>query len=259
MSTANSMTTTSGRQPYEHNGRSTEDAEYEWWREHSRVVISPTASPSAMGLFGFAAATLIVAGNLAGWYGNTHSAIYFAPFCLAFGGIGQFLAGMWSYKARDTIATVVHTMWGSFWIAFGILWLMIGSKALALPPGAPDHVVSLGMWFVMLALLTGICALAAMAKSIGVFSVLGLLTAGSALLAGGYIGGSHTTLVAGGWVLVASAGAAVYTGAALIFADSYGRTILPLGKFSVKHNVPGRIIAHPIQYEGGMPGVRVGQ
>lgn len=259
MSTVSNISATSGRQRYEADGRSEEEAEFAWWRERSRVVITPTASPSAMGLFGFSAATLIVAGNLAGWYGNTHSVIYFAPFCLAFGGIGQFLAGMWSYKARDTIATVAHTMWGSFWIGFGILWLLIGSKAIAMPPGAPDHVVGLGMWFVMLSLLTGLCAVAAVAKSVGLFTTLGLLSAGSALLAAGYIAGSHTTLVAGGWVLVASVGAAIYTGTALMFADSYGRTVLPLGKFTKKHNIPGRVIVRPIEYPGGMPGVRVGQ
>ncbi|MGH8979916.1 MAG: acetate uptake transporter [Acidimicrobiales bacterium] len=259
MSAVGNISTTRAQQPHEQNGHGEED-EYRWWRERSRVVITPTASPSAMGLFAFAAATLMVSGDLAGWYGTSHTFIYFAPFALAFGGIGQFLAGMWSYKARDTIATVVHTMWGSFWIGFGILWLMIGGKALAMPAGAGStHIVGLGMWFVVLSVLTIICAMAAIGKSIAVFTTLGLLSAGSALLAAGYIGGFHTTIVAGGWVLVASVAAAIYTGAALMFADSYGRTILPLGTFKKDENVPGRVISHPIAYEGGMPGVRVGQ
>lgn len=260
MSTASNISTTRGQPHYEQNGRSEEAGEYGWWRERSRVVISPVASPSAMGLFAFSAATLMVAGDLAGWYGSSHTMMYFAPFALAFGGIGQFLAGMWSYKARDTIATVAHTMWGSFWIGFGILWLMIGGKALAMPAGAgTTHITALGMWFVMLAVLTTLCALAAVGKNVALFTTLGLLSAGSALLAAGYLGGSHTTIVAGGWVLVASVGAAIYTGAALMFADSYGRTILPLGKFKKDANVPGRVVVHPIEYAGGMPGVRVGQ
>ena len=260
MSTVSNISSTSRGQTYDKNGTSDEEAEAAAWRERSRIVLNPVASPSAMGLFAFSAATLIVAGNLAGWYGKASTAMYFAPFALAFGGIGQFLAGMWSYKARDTIATVVHTMWGSFWIAYGILWLMIGSKALAMPPGAKStHLVGVGMWFVMLAILTAVCALAAVAKNIGVFTTLGLLAAGSALLSAGYLSGSHTTVVAAGWVLVASVGAAIYTGASMIFADSYGRTILPLGKFKKDANVPGRVISHPIEYSGGMPGARVGQ
>lgn len=261
MSTVSNISSTArAREPYEQNGRSEEELEYQRWYDRSRLVITPTASPSAMGLYAFSAATLIVAGNLAGWYGKASTAMYFAPFALAFGGIGQFLAGMWSYKARDTIATVAHTMWGSFWIAYGILWLMVGAKALAAPPGlASTHVVGLGMWFVMLALLTGLCALAALAKNIALFATLGLLSAGSALLAGGYISGSHTTIVAGGWVLVASVGAAIWTATALLFADTYGRVIVPTLEWKKRSNIPGRVIARPIEYPGGMPGSRVGQ
>lgn len=103
------------------------------------------------------------------------------------------------------------------------------------------------------------CAFAAIAKNLGLFTVLGLFAAGSALLVAGFIAGSHTTVVAAGWVLVASVGAAIYTGAALTFTDTYGRTILPLGKFKKDANVPGRVVTHSIEYPGGMPGVRVGQ
>jgi len=31
------------------------------------------------------------------------------------------MAGMWAYRARDAVATAMHGMWGSFWIAYGIL------------------------------------------------------------------------------------------------------------------------------------------
>ena len=54
-------------------------------------------------------------------------------------------------------------------------------------------------------------------------------------------------------------GAAIYTGASPIFAEGYGRTILPLGKFKKDANVPGRVISHPIDHSGGMPGARIGQ
>ena len=31
-----------------------------------------------------------------------------APFAAVFGGVAQLLAGMWSYRARDRIATAAH-------------------------------------------------------------------------------------------------------------------------------------------------------
>ena len=202
-----------------------------------------------------------MSGNLAGWYGPaTHNGMYFAPFALAFGGIAQFLAGMWAYKARDTLATAMHGMWGSFWIAYGILWLMIGGKALPLAPGASHgHWVTFGMWFVMLGLLTMIGAWAAFMKNFSMFATLGLLAAGSDLLAVGLLSGNHTFIVAGGWVLVASVGAAIYTASGLLLEESYGRTILPTLALSKKANIPFKHPHQPIEYPGGMPGSRIGQ
>ena len=59
-----------------------------------------------------------------------------ALFALTFGGIAQFAAGMWSYKARDVVATLAHGTWGAFWIAFGLLNIFILLHKLPAPaPG----------------------------------------------------------------------------------------------------------------------------
>jgi succinate-acetate transporter protein len=42
-----------------------------------------------------------------------------------FGGLAQFIAGLYGFKARDTLVTVINTMWGSFWIAIGILYAFV--------------------------------------------------------------------------------------------------------------------------------------
>src|ERR687883_347959 len=69
-----------------------------------RVVLTPIAAPSILGLAGFAGATFIVASNIAGWWGTPTSGLELAPFAAMFGGLAQFLAGMWAYRARDGIA-----------------------------------------------------------------------------------------------------------------------------------------------------------
>lgn len=165
----------------------------------------------------------------------------------------------WSFKARDTLATAMHGMWGSFWIGYGILWLMAGSHALAMPANGATYFPEFGMWFVMLGLLTGIGALVAIGKNLGLFTVLGFLSAGSCMLAAALLSGNHPLQQASGWVLVAPAGAAVYVGSALLFAETYSRTILPLGKLKADANIPGRHILRPIEYPCGMPGERIGQ
>jgi hypothetical protein len=67
-----------------------------------------------LGLYAFAGSTFIVSAHLAGWYGGPDTPLYLLPFAAVFGGIAQFAAGMWAYKARDAIATAMHGMWGSF-------------------------------------------------------------------------------------------------------------------------------------------------
>jgi len=224
-----------------------------------RVVLQPIAAPSVMGLYGFAVATFMVAANVAGWYGNhTTTPLVLAPFALTFGGIGQFLAGMWSYRARDVLATAMHTMWGSFWIAYGILFILMAAGTIPTP--APwYHSAGFGYWFFALAIVTASGAVASLAESIGLFAVLATLAAGSGILAGALIDGSHGWATVAGWVLVFSAGFAWYTATAMMLAATSGRTILPLGKLRREANVPGGRPVQPIQLEWGEPGVKMGQ
>jgi succinate-acetate transporter protein len=223
-----------------------------------RVFLQPIAAPSILGLAGFASATFIVASNIAGWWGTPTSGLVLAPFAAMFGGVAQFMAGMWAYKARDAIATLAHGTWGAFWIAYGILNILLATHVLAAPtPWYHDPAV--GFWFFALAITTGIAALAAVTESLGLTAVLSTLAAGSGILAGAYIFGSHAWTVVAGWVLVVSAGLAWYTVLAMLLAAVTGRTILPLGKYKKAANMPGGKLVTPIQLEWAEPGVKMGQ
>jgi uncharacterized protein len=226
------------------------------WRESTRVVLQPIAPPSILGLFGFAGATFIVAAHLAGWYGTAESPEFLFPFAAMFGGLAQFLAGMWSFRARDGVATAMHGMWGSFWLAYGILNLLAAVGVYTIPAG---EFPELGYWFLALAAITALGALAAVAESLSLFGVLTPLAVGSALLAVHYLTGGHGWEVAGGWVLIASAIMATYTAGALMLESAWGRVVLPLGKLKRDASIPGRTVTMPIQFERAEPGVRQGQ
>src|ERR671926_1319888 len=129
----------------------------------TRVVLQPIAAPSILGLAGFAGATFIVASNLAGWWGTPQSPLALAPFAAMFGGLAQFLAGMWAYRARDAIATLAHGTWGSFWLAYLILNILLAAGALK-PPAPWFHNPELGFWFFALACVTASGALASVAE-----------------------------------------------------------------------------------------------
>lgn len=72
---------------------------------------------------------------MAHWFGSSQTALYLAPFAAMFGGLAQFLAGMWSFKARDGLASAMHGMWGSFWLAYGLLSILFVTGTLAKPTG----------------------------------------------------------------------------------------------------------------------------
>ena len=230
------------------------------WRDgfaRPRVVLQPVAAPSILGLFGFAGATLIVAANLAGWYGNATTPEYLAPFAAFFGGLAQFMAGMWSYRARDAVATAMHGMWGSFWLGYGLLWLLVATGQLA--PGATMD-QALAFWFIALAAITISGMLAALVEGkLAVTAVLATLAVGASFAAVGLgwegTGWAH----AAGWLFVISAGLAWYTATAMMLAAAAGRTVLPLFSLSAAANVPGRQPVESVELPWAEPGIKHGQ
>lgn len=90
-----------------------------------RIFLRPIAPPAALGLAGFAGSTFITSSYIANWWGNTTSPTIFFPFVGIFGDLAQFIAGLYGFAARDTLVTVINTMWGSFWIAIGILYAFV--------------------------------------------------------------------------------------------------------------------------------------
>lgn len=228
------------------------------WRSHARVFLQPIAAPSILGLFGFAAATFIVTANLVGWYGNATSPLLIFPFAVAAGGVAQGAAALWAYKARDGLATAIHGIWAAFWLGYGFLNFMIALKVIPAP--APHAAVpELGYWFFALAAITAVGAIASLGESLAITSVLAPLTVGAALLGVFYVVGGGGWEKVGGYVTMASAFTAFYTASAMMLASTFGRVVLPLGKYRKEANVPGGRPMYPIQFELGEPGVRQGQ
>ena len=230
-----------------------------WYGDFARprVYLQPIAAPSVLGLFGFAGATFVVAANMAGWYGSASTPGYLFPFAAMFGGLAQFLAGMWAYRARDSVATAMHGMWGAFWLAYGILQLLLSTHVLH-TGGTLDH--ALGFWFIALAAITISGTLGALVEgNIGVTAVLGVLAAGSAVAAIAFLSTSKGTEHLAGWLFVIAAGLAWYVATAMMLKAAAGRVVLPLFKKDMEANKPGSEPTRSIELEWGEPGVKQGQ
>lgn len=175
----------------------------------------------------------------AGWYCNAATPLIIWPFAMFAGGIMQSVAAVASLRARDGIAVAVHTAWGSFWVAWGVLQILVTVGLLpAISLGAASP--SFAFWFIALTLVTGWGALAALAQNMVLFITLGVLTAASAVTAAAFYAGSLGTAHVGGWLYVISAAAAWLVGGALVLENSFGRSIVPLGEWSKRANIPGR-------------------
>lgn len=92
------------------------------------IFLRPIAPPAALGLAGFAGSTWIVASYIAQWWGDLSSPPIFFPFVMLWGGLAQFIAGLFGYHARDTLVTVINVLWGSFWLSLGVQQLLVVSS-----------------------------------------------------------------------------------------------------------------------------------
>ena len=230
-----------------------------WYGDFARprVFLQPIAAPSVLGLFGFAGATFVVAANMAGWYGSASTPGYLFPFAAFFGGVAQFTAGMWAYRARDSVATAMHGMWGAFWMAYGLLQLLLVTGVLE-TGGTLDH--ALGFWFIALGAITVSGMVGAISEgNLGVMAVLGTLAAGSIVAAVAFLAGGTGIEHTAGWIFVISAVLAWYVATGMMLKGAAGKIVLPLFKTDMEANRPGGTPTRAVELEWGEPGIKKGQ
>lgn len=216
-----------------------------------RVFLQPIAAPSILGLYGLAGATFMVAAQMTHWFGSSYTTLLLVPFATIFGGLTQLLAAMWAYKARDGVATAVHGMWGAFWMAFGILALILSSGRA--PQLSGPLFPELGYWFIVLAAITWVCAGAAAAENKSLVTTLVFLAAGSTISALALLIGVEGLIILSGYLFIICAIAAWYTASALMLNEAFGREVWALGRSVQSQQMP------PITVGIGEPGVIRGQ
>ena len=216
-----------------------------------RVFLQPIAAPSVLGLYGLAGATFMVAARMCHWFGSSETTLLLVPFAAIFGGLAQFLSGMWAYKARDAVATAVHGMWGAFWMAFGFLTLLLTSGKAPVP--ATPFFPELGYWFIVLAAITWVCAWGAGAENKALAATLTFLAAGSTIIAVSLLTGSEPLMIIAGYVFIVCSFLAWYTASALMLNEAHAAEVWPLGRSTQAQQMPQIAIGI------GEPGVIRGQ
>src|SRR5579871_6966304 len=112
------------------------------------------ADPGPLGLAGFAGTTFVLSLVNSGLVGVQHGAPgggllpLVAGLALAYGGIAQFLAGIWEFRTGNTFGAVAFCSYGAFWISF---YFIVHSAASL----APTEVFSgLGLYLWMWGIFT---------------------------------------------------------------------------------------------------------
>jgi succinate-acetate transporter protein len=178
------------------------------------------ADPAPLGLMGFATTTIVLSAANAGFTGiDAGGALGLA---LAYGGLGQLLAGMWEFKNGNTFGGVAFSSYGAFWISFWILFNAAGSA----PKGTYDVAWYLLGWTIV----TGILLIGTFRLNYGLVVVFALLFLTFLLLCIGAFSASDSTNHIGGYVGIVTAIAAYYMAlAGILKAVSGGKIALPVG------------------------------
>lgn len=189
--------------------------------EGTLIKTPPIADPAALGLGGFALTTFVLSAHNAGWAPD----LFWVGCAFFYGGLAQFLAGMWEFRNRNTFGATAFGSYGAFWmsLAFFIMMDLTGD----IP--STDVQSDLGWFLLAFAIFNTYMLLWSARTTIAIFLVFVVLEATEIILFIGFFAGSTMIIQIGGYVGVADAIIAWYTSAAAVGNSLSSRTLAPVG------------------------------
>lgn len=188
---------------------------------------SPTApsvaDPAPLGLAAFALTTFVLSLFNAGLLPEAGEPVVFS-LALFYGGLAQFLAGMWEFANKNIFGATAFTSYGAFWLAF---WGLEQFYANQIPEA--QLALVLGWFLIAWGIFTAYMWIGSFRVSAAVNVVFLLLMATFFILGIGDLTGISVIGIAGGYVGIATAIAAWYASAAGVINSVFGRAVLPVG------------------------------
>jgi len=190
--------------------------------------VSGLGNPGPLGLAGFAATTFVLSCFNAGVLidGRLESSVL--PLALFYGGIAQFIAGLYEFRSNNTFGATAFCSYGAFWASFaGYVYFIVPTIATG-EVGYKENEAT-GLFLLVWTIFTFYMTIASWRVSWALFAVFFPLTITFILLtAGAFANNKHTTEV-GGWCGIVTAFAAWYASAAVVINNSWGRAVFPIG------------------------------
>lgn len=228
----------------------------------SQIFLTPIAAPGIMGFFAYAVPAVVLGVRWAHWYGTAASAVYLWPILLAFG-IMQLLCSMFSYLARDNLATAFHGIWGSLWLALGVYYLSVTRGFIILFIDGTQF-AELAVWFAVVGSITFGLLLGSFAQGLGTVITTLFATVSAFLACIAIFHGHIHILKAAGWLFFFSGLFAWYTASAWLIEYQFMRPILPFNNFNLYNRFAffnRGVLYDPVVVNRGFgePGVMKGQ
>jgi len=191
------------------------------------------ADPAPLGLAGFALTTFLLSAANAHWMTKATGDAWLG-YALAYGGLAQFLAGMWEFRNRNVFGATAFSSYGAFWIGLG-LWVLLVARAT--PPAgmsAAAYGAAAGKdlaWILLaFAIFNTYMLIISTQVNAAVFGVFLTLELTEILLFIGGFGGNANISKIGGYVGILTALVAWYTSAAGVINGLKGRPVWWVGK-----------------------------
>ncbi len=181
------------------------------------------ADPAPLGLAGFALTTFVLSMVNADIVPQSLVAGALG-LALAYGGIGQFAAGLWEFAKGNTFGATAFCSYGAFWVSF---WWLAEHDLAGL---GPEGYKAVGTYLVGWTIFTAYMTVAAVRVNMAVLAVFALLTITFLVLAIGWFDHESSNWIKfGGYLGLLTALAAWYTSFAGVTAFTFGRQVLPVG------------------------------
>lgn len=187
------------------------------------------ADPAPLGLAAFALTTFLLSAQNAEWTDGTLGGAWLA-FAVAYGGLGQFMAGMWEFRRGNVFWATAFSTYGAFWIGLA-LHSILTTRGLILTRGATALQVTNDLGWILLAfaIFNTYMLLWSTQVNEAVLAVFLTLEATEIILCIGFFADNTTTIKVGGYVGVVTAACAWYASAAGVINGMLGRSLLAVG------------------------------
>ncbi|MDO5682862.1 MAG: acetate uptake transporter [Propionibacteriaceae bacterium] len=183
------------------------------------------ADPGALGTAAFALTTFVLSIFNAGLLPVTLEPVVFG-LALFYGGAVQLIAGVFEFLKGATFGALAFASYGGFWMSF---WYYVTFVSPTLPKESAH--LATGVFLLAWTIFTSFMLIASSKVHRAMFLLFGLLFITFVLLTIGALGGVVLATRIGGFFGLVTALVAWYLSAASVISSTFGRDVLPLGKF----------------------------